>query len=283
VTGTAPTGSPRVTLLGVPYDESSSFLRGAAAGPAAIRQALQSPSSNFFSERGVDIAESGLLSDGGDVATTARSSVGAAIQWAVSEILATGSRPLVLGGDHSILPHILRAVHAVRGPISVVQVDAHPDLYPEFEGQRDSHACGSARALEEGSVAQFIQVGIRTMSTPQQEAATQYGVEVIGMRAWEHGARPRPRYPVYLSIDLDGLDPSYAPGVSHPEPGGLSTREVVAMIHALGQPIVGADIVELNPVRDVMDLTARVGAKLLKELVAAMTAAPASVASNSAR
>src|SRR5207248_1514795 len=112
------------------------------------------------------------------------------------------------------------------------------------------------------------QVGIRTMNAVQREQADKYGVEVIDMRAWVHGDRPVVAGPVYVTIDMDVFDPAFAPGVSHREPGGLSAREVIAAIQTLDGPIVGADVVELNPLRDPVDLTAPLAAKLVKELIA---------------
>jgi len=118
--------------------------------------------------------------------------------------------------------------------------------------------------------AHLIQVGIRTITGHQRDQAKRFGVDVIDMRRWTRGDRPRPSGPVYLSIDLDGLDPAFAPGVSHPEPGGLTVRELLDVVHGLDGPIVGADIVELNPHRDAGGLTAVVAAKLVKEVAARM-------------
>ena len=117
-----------------------------------------------------------------------------------------------------------------------------------------------------------MQVGIRTMTRHQREQADRFRVEVIDMRAWERGARPAiaAGEVVYLSIDLDALDPAFAPGVSHPEPGGLSVRDVVSLVQELAAPLVGADVVECNPAVDPSGITARVAAKLVKEIAARM-------------
>ena len=115
-----------------------------------------------------------------------------------------------------------------------------------------------------------MQVGIRAMSGHQRDQAQRFGVEVIDMRAWCAGTRPTVDGPVYLSIDIDGIDPAFAPGVSHPEPGGLSVREVIALVQDLAGSLVAADIVECNPSVDPSGLTARVAAKLVKEIVARM-------------
>jgi arginase family enzyme len=149
-------------------------------------------------------------------------------------------------------------------------IDAHPDLYDAFEGDRYSHACQFARIMEERLARGLWQVGIRTMTGHQREQAARFGVEVIDMRRWARGERPEVRGPVYVSIDLDGIDPAFAPGVSHPEPGGLTVREVLEILRTLDGPFVGADVVELNPRRDTDARTAGVAAKLVKELAARM-------------
>ncbi|HEX6316097.1 MAG TPA: arginase family protein, partial [Gemmatimonadaceae bacterium] len=118
----------------------------------------------------------------------------------------------------------------------------------------------------------LVQVGIRCLNGHQQAQADRYGVEVIDMRAWSRGTRPSlVDGNVYLSIDLDGIDPAHAPGVSHREPGGLTVREVIGLVQDVAGTIVGADVVELNPSRDVDGMTARVAAKLVKELMSRMT------------
>jgi arginase family enzyme len=157
----------------------------------------------------------------------------------------------------------------------VLHLDAHADLYEDFEGDRYSHACPFARVMEEGLAGRLVQVGIRTLNRHQRAQADRYGVEVIDMRAWSAGVRPELGGPVYLSLDLDALDPAFAPGVSHWEPGGLSVREVITLIQGIGGRLVGADIVEYNPARDPTGVTAAVAAKLVKEIASRMVEDPA--------
>ena len=170
---------------------------------------------------------------------------------------------------------ILRAIGPLHPALTVLHIDAHADLYDEFEGDRYSHACPFARVMEEELVDHLVQVGIRTLTGDQAAQAARFGVEVIDMRAWADGARPSIAGPVYVSIDLDGLDPAFAPGVSHREPGGLSVRDVLTVLAAMNGPIVGADIVEYNPAQDVAGLTAHVAAKFVKELAGLMLKGPA--------
>ncbi len=262
---------PSATLLGIPYDGSSSFRRGPAQAPARIREELASAAGNSFSELGVDLHDPASLGDAGDARVDGADHRGE-IERSVEGILATGSCPISLGGDHSVTYPILRAIARAHAPLTILHIDAHADLYDEFEGDRFSHACPFARIMEEGLASRLIQVGIRTLTRHQREQAERFGVESIDMRAWVSGARPMiaSNEPVYLSLDLDGLDPAFAPGVSHPEPGGLSVREVLSLIQDVRGRLTGADVVECNPAADPTGVTAVVGAKFVKEIAATM-------------
>lgn len=260
----------RPTVIGVPYDASSSFRRGAAAAPPVIRKALASPSSNSWTESLVDLGSSALLEDAGDLELPATADARRLIEVAFARLVGEGRRPIALGGDHSVTYPILRALRHFHPELTVVQFDAHPDLYAEFEGDRYSHACPFARIMEEKLADHLVQVGVRTMTGHQRVQAERFGVEVIDMRSWSAGKRPLVRGPLYVSIDIDALDPGFAPGVSHREPGGLSVRDVIGGIQALHGELIGADVVEFNPSEDLMGLTAPVCAKLVKELASRM-------------
>jgi arginase len=262
--------SPRPRLIGLPYDASSSYLRGPAEAPPLIRAALHSPHWNSSTERGFDLAESPGLRDAGDLPLSPNAEAREQIEAGIAELLAGGWRPLALGGDHSVTYPILRAVSRRYPSLTILHIDAHPDLYDEFEGDRFSHACPFAWIMEEGLARRLVQVGIRTMNAQQRSQADRFGVEVIDMRAWEAGNRPTVDGDVYLSIDLDGLDPAYAPGVSHREPGGLSVREVLTLVQDAGGTLVGADVVEYNPRQDLGGVTATVAAKIVKEVAGRM-------------
>lgn len=261
---------PAPCLIGLPYDASSSYLRGAAKAPPLIRKALHSPAGNSWTEDLRDLTTAGGLNDAGDLSLPPTASARAQIQAGIADILKKGWRPLSLGGDHSVTYPILRAVHGVYPQLTILDLDAHPDLYEEFEGDRYSHACPFARVLEERLATRVVQVGIRTMTGHQRDQAARFKVEIIDMRAWASGVRPHLEGPVYLSVDLDGLDPAYAPGVSHREPGGLTVRDVLGLIQTSAGTLVGADIVEFNPLQDATDLTAKVAAKLIKEIASRM-------------
>ena len=262
--------SPRPILVGLPYDGSSSFLTGARLAPAAIRKALRSPAGNLWSEALIDLGAPAALEDAGDLELAQDSSARSAIQTAIQRLAAAGGVPIALGGDHSVSYPILAGLRPTWPTLHIIHLDAHPDLYDEFEGDRFSHACPFARILESGLADSLTQIGLRAATGHQAEQARRFGVEQIDMRAWAEGKRPALSGPIYLSVDLDGFDPAFAPGVSHPEPGGLAVREVLTLIQRLPGPIAGADIVELNPRRDVNDITARLGAKLVKEIASRM-------------
>lgn len=275
---TAIESNPKVVVLGVPWDEQSSFLRGAAAGPARIRQALNDGSANLCTEHGLDLGTTRAWLDRGDLMLGSGPAVVEQIEAAVASELAAGATVLSLGGDHAITYPILRAYGPAFPGLTIVQIDAHPDVYDEYDGNRLSHACPFARIMESQLAAHLVQVGIRTMTPHQRDQVRRFGVEVIEMKDWTPGMRlPLPEGPVYLSLDLDGLDPAHAPGVAHHEPGGLTTRDTVAIIHQLRGALVGADIVELNPTRDAAGITAMLGAKLYREILGALLASQGSV------
>ena len=219
----------------------------------------------------MDISAPAVLSDAGDI-NFDDGDIRDLIDAGVTRVLATGARPILLGGDHSITFPAVRAVSRTATQLTVLHVDAHSDLYDSFEGDRYSHACPFARIMEEKLATRLVQVGIRTLTRHQREQADRFHVEVIDMRAWESGSRPviETGETVYLSVDMDGIDPAFAPGVSHPEPGGLTVREVVSLIQRLAAPLAAADVVECNPEVDPSGITSTVAAKLVKEIAAAM-------------
>ena len=261
-----------VTLLGVPYDTHSSFLRGPAEAPPAIRRALTSGSANWCAESGVDLdpLTHGGWRDGGDLELPDEVEPALAlIREAAAAATADGSKLLSLGGDHLVTWPLASVCSQQHDSLTVLHFDAHPDLYDSLDGDRYSHACPFARLMEEGRVGRLVQLGIRTATPHQREQADRFGVEMIELGRWDR-VIPSLEGPVYVTIDLDALDPAFAPGVSHHEPGGMSTRELLDSLQQLTTmdvDVVGADIVELNPTRDLNDTTAMVAAKLVRELL----------------
>lgn len=261
---------PRIELIGLPSDANSSFERGPAQAPAAIRQALWSDRGNLACEDGQEIGVHFELTDRGDLPLTESASDDALIAAEVEASIRSGAVPLALGGDHAMSHAVVRGVHAVHGPVTILHFDAHPDLYDNFEDNPRSHASPFARIMEAGLANRLVQVGIRTLNAHCRVQAERFGVEIVPMAEFTPDTVPVLQGPLYISIDLDGIDPAEAPGVSHPEPGGLTVREVLAVLRRQTAPIVGADVVELNPRFDSNERTAILAAKLVRELAALM-------------
>jgi arginase len=258
----------RFGLLGIPHDENSSFLRGPAQAPPLIRSELFSDGASSWSETGYDLAGAGRLVDHGDVQFEGHGDAWELIEQQVSRALEPGDPLICLGGDHAVTYPILRAVRRQHPRLTILHFDAHPDLYHAYQNNPRSHASPFARIMEERLADRLIQVGIRASNDHLREQSKRFGVEVIEAdRCIDTlDLDLPPSTPVYISLDLDGFDPAYAPGVSHREPGGLSPRQLIRWLHALRCPIVGADVVEYNPCCDVGTITATVAAKLVKEL-----------------
>ena len=255
----------KIQLQGILYDEKSSFLRGPAKAPPLIREAYTSDAFNFFAENGAEIRPESIR-DRGDFSVDEYFD----IERVTSDHLKSNLPLITLGGDHSITYPILKAFHKQFGPLEILHIDAHADLYDSFEGDPYSHACPFARIMEEQLASRLVQVGIRTLSQHQREQADRFGVEVIEMRAYSPNKIPDFKGPLYLSLDMDALDPAFAPGISHHEPGGFSSRQVIEIIQSIKAPLAGADLVEYNPERDIHGMTAAVCAKFLKEIAARM-------------
>jgi len=260
----------KVAIIGFRFDQNSSFLRGAAEAPPLIRAALRSDAANMWSESGLDLGAESVLFDAGDIEPSENEEMKSRIERSISTLLDRDLKPISLGGDHSITVPIIRAFGRKYDRLSILHFDAHPDLYDQFQGNQYSHACPFARIMEERLAQRLVQVGVRTMNGHQREQAAKFGVEVIEMKDWRDDLVFEFDEPLYISFDLDGLDPAFAPGVSHREPGGLSTRQAIDIIQSTKGHVVGADIVEFNPQMDPLNITATVGAKLLKEIAAKM-------------
>jgi agmatinase len=256
----------RLSLLGIPNDDNSSYMKGAAEAPALIRRELFSDAYSQWSETGFDLGAEGRLVDHGDIAFDGDSDPWQVIERSVTSALESGDPLISIGGDHAITHPIMRAVRRRHSKLTILHIDAHPDIYHAYQGNLRSHTSPFARIMEERLADRLIQVGLRTVNDHHREQFARFGVEVVDAARWGTHLRLDITTPVYVSMDLDGLDPAYAPGVSHREPGGLSPRQVIDMLHAIDQPIVAADIVEYNPRCDISNLTALVAAKLLKEI-----------------
>ena len=260
----------RLALLGIRYDENSSFTKGAADAPPQIRAALRSDAWNLTTENGTDLSGENVFFDAGDIGPVTGSDMFTLIENSVYTLLADGLAPISLVGDHSITYPIVRAFARRYPGLSVVHFDAHPDIYDNYQNNRNSHASPFARIMEQKLVKRLVQVGIRTFTAHQRDQVRKFGVESIEMHQLSERLQLEFDSPVYISFDVDALDPAFAPGVSHREPGGLTTRQAIDLIQRLRGRVVGADIVEFNPRMDPLHITGVVCAKLLKEIAARM-------------
>lgn len=257
-----------IAIIGIPFDEKSCYLKGASKGPQAIRAASTGRAINPWTELSVNLEKDGVLVDLGDVDVSGDFlDVFSQIEKNVLDILEKEAVPVVLGGDHSVSYPVVKAFSRKYKALDILHFDAHPDLYEELYGDRFSHACPFARIMEEGLGQNLVQVGIRAATGQQREKALKHGVRMIEMKDIRENLSLEFSNPLYVSFDMDALDPAFAPGVSHHEAGGLSTRQVLNIIHALNADIVGLDVVEVNPERDISGITAAAAVKIIKEVI----------------
>lgn len=255
----------KIIIQGIKYDEKSSYQRGPRLAPPLIREALNCGSANMFAENLISI-ENSRIEDKGDFEVSEYFD----IEKITENHLDSNAKVLTLGGDHSVTYPIIKA-HSKKYPkLDILHIDAHCDLYDDYEGDKYSHACPFARIMEGGLAVRLVQVGIRTLNTHQAEQAEKYNVEIHQMKDLNLSAIPKFTNPLYISLDMDGFDPAFAPGVSHHEPGGLTSRQVIDLIQNIDSEIIGADIVEYNPNRDFQNMTAFLAAKMMKEILGKM-------------
>jgi agmatinase len=251
-----------VAVVGIPFDTGTTMRPGARFGPAAIREAslMLRP---FHPAHAVHVLGNLSIVDRGDVDVTpgnAERTVGQ-IAASLEPVVRAGVRPLVLGGDHTIVLGELRAQAAVHGAVGLVLLDAHADVWDQYYGERYFHGTPFRRALEEGLVdpSRSLLAGMRgSLYGPEDVSLpAELGFEVLSIDALAalspaaYGARVRDRVgegPLFLSFDVDVLDPAFAPGTGTPEAGGLSTREAFGYLRALrGLSFSGFDVVEVSP------------------------------------
>jgi len=261
-----------IKLLGIPYDGNSSFLKGPALAPPRIRLMEADGSANSFCESGTEILEGKNYTDLGDMtfSNSSPEEVYIQIKDKIRRELKPNAKIICFGGDHSISFPIIESYAGSYKNLNILHLDAHADLYDNFDNNPYSHASPFARLMEKNIVNSLTQVGIRTLNTHQTEQAAKFGVTVIEMKDLNFDFIKTLQAPLYISIDLDVLDPAFAPGISHHEPGGMTSRELIKIIQGISVSVVGADIVEYNPTRDVHNMTAMVAYKLFKELAGKM-------------
>ena len=254
-----------VAVVGLPFDQGTSFRPGARFGPEAIRSAsvLLRP---YHQELGVQVLDGQRIVDWGDVASTPGNAERAIGQLAegLAEVVASGARTLALGGDHTVTLAELRALAERHGPLGLILLDAHADVWDDYGGERYFHGTPFRRAVEEGLLdpGRSLMAGMRgpLYSADDVRAPGELGFEVIpwselrGLEPGDYGRRARERIgdgPAMLSFDIDFIDPAFAPATGTPEPGGPSTADAVDLLRALrGIGFAGFDVVEVSPAID---------------------------------
>lgn len=270
-----------VAIVGIPFDGGTSYRPGARHGPRQVRDqsALIRP---YNPALGINPFTRKRIADYGDLPVNPLSiddSFGR-IEAGISTLLDAKVIPLSVGGDHSILLPILRAIHATHGPVGLIQLDAHSDTWDQYWGMKYSHGTPVRRAIEEGLLAEgrVLQVGLRGQLYAEDDLdyARANGIMMVGAEEFHAKgvaglknqlARFRGR-PTYLSLDIDVVDPAFAPGTGTPQVGGLSSAQILALVRGLaGLRLVGADLVEVSPPFDSAGITSLLAANLLHEIL----------------
>jgi agmatinase len=286
--GAAAYRGARAVLLGVPWDGATTHQPGARFAPYHIRR-VSALVQGFHPQHEVDVFAGGRILDGGNVAIPPfdAAAVRACIHDEVAAIVEAGAVPFVVGGDHSVALPSLRAIAAAHGPVAVVHVDAHADTSgPEIWGDAFHHGTPIRHILDEKLVAdgQLHQVGLRGPWSTREDGryapdrgAKIHSIDEIADRGVtaiaEEIRRTVGDRPTYITLDIDAIDPAFAPGTGTPVPGGLTSREALQLLRGLaGVKIVGMDLVEVLPALDVADCTAHLAAHLLWEGLALLAA-----------
>ncbi len=258
-----------VAVLGVPFDSAVTYRPGCRLGPRAIRAASVQLAELKAFPFGFDLLTALAVVDRGDVMLDPHhpETVAPTIEAAAAEVIAAGAKLLALGGDHYVAWPLLRAHAAHYGPLALIQVDAHGDLWPD-DPDRIDHGTMMGRAIRAGLVdaAKSTQIGIRTFhdTTEGLEVLTAPWVHRNGITAAIEAARARAgTAPVYISFDIDALDPAFAPGTGTPVPGGLASWQALELIRGLaGLNLIGMDLVEVSPPFDHAEITALAAAHI---------------------
>lgn len=259
---------PKLSVLGVKWDGSSSYRRGAANAPECIREATSEEIYNSFTEDLVNLAESWTYSDLGDIEGSSFKEIVDSVKRKVEENY-SGQKFLFLGGDHSITYATFKALRESSGmDFGLIYFDAHPDCYESYGGDSYSHACTVRRLVEEGYVKgeDVLMIGVRAATKQQVDFARERGIRILKIDEIEY-FEGVPFDRAYVSFDIDVLDPAFAPGSSNPEPGGLSTRELIKLIKKMDTDLVAFDIVEVNPEFDCSGITCFAAAKIIREVL----------------
>jgi agmatinase len=274
-------GELDLALIGVPFDGGTTYRPGARFGPRHVREQSSiirpwNPVLNCNPFKKWRIADYGDLS----LNPLSIEDTFHLITDQLSAVLAQKTRPVCVGGDHSILLPILRAIHKRHGPVALVQFDAHNDTWSGYFGSPHSHGTPVRRAVEEGLLLEggVLQAGLRGQVYSQDDFSfgREQGFHVVTSEEIHRSgaasvARVLKKFrgkPVYFTLDIDVVDPAFAPGTGTPQVGGLSSAQILDLVRCLkGQNLVGCDLVEVSPPYDNGEITSLLAANLLYEMI----------------
>jgi len=261
----------KLALFGVPYDRTCSFRGGSRFAPRAIRQASYNFES-YMMDHGHALSEIPLADLGDTPSFGASTEMVEGVTKMASEVVRAGKVPIVLGGEHSLAPAVVRAFPK---DVAVLGIDAHLDFRDSYLDDRWSHACSARRCADHVGVDRVVYMGVRSFSEEEREDLGRLGLTFVSVfdiheegiaRAVEHALKVVDREKVYLTIDIDGVDPAYAPGVGNPEPFGIAPLQVKRLLGILAPHLVGMDLNEVSPAWD-HGQTALLAARLVREAV----------------
>lgn len=264
----------RVVLFGVPYDRTCSFRGGSRYAPAAIRKASYN-FETYMMDHQRDLADVPFVDLGDTPSFGPSTEMVAGVSKVAGDIVGAGKIPIAIGGEHSLAPAVVRTFPK---DIGVIGIDAHLDFRESYLDDKWSHACSARRCADHVGVENVIYMGVRSYSQEEREDLERLGLTYISvyeihdsgiasaaMRALKQINRDK----IYLTIDIDGIDPAYAPGVGNPEPFGLAPLQVKKLLGILGPHLVGMDLNEVSPAWD-FGQTALLAARLIREAIMAI-------------
>lgn len=265
----------KAIFVGIPFDDATTFRPGARFGPMGIRQGsrLLRPYNQFLDTYPFDKLN---VCDAGDINIIPGylEDTMKIIEQGIFDIISKGTVPFIAGGDHSITLPILRAMHRKYGKVNIVHLDSHYDFWDTYWGKKYTHGSWLRRAVEEGLLNEKIQAGIRASTFSKDDLNNRERLGIKSYTIRDLKLRPHEiikevnslRGPTYISIDIDVVDPAYAPGTGTPEVGGLSSFEIIEFIRLMRlEKIVGFDVVEVSPPYDVAEITSMLASNIIYE------------------
>lgn len=267
----------QIALFGVPYDRTCSFRGGSRFAPRAIRQASYNFES-YMMDHGHSLRDIPIADLGDTAAFGPSEEMVAGVSKMASDVVRAGKVPIVLGGEHSLAPAVVRALPK---DVAVLGIDAHLDFRDSYLDDKWSHACSARRCADHVGVDHVVYMGVRSFGEEEREDLDRLGLTFVSVfdvqkegigKAAQRALKAVGRDKVYLTIDIDGVDPAYAPGVGNPEPFGLAPLQVKELLNLLAPHLVGMDLNEVSPAWD-HGQTALLGARLVREAIMAIAVA----------